>query len=127
MFGSQLGIAPALCVRVPPSNFLFVYGSLKRGEINFPVLARAGGRFVARGVTLRALPLLQGPRWRRLYDRPGVGERIAGEIFLVNSCAGWDLLDGFEGHPHGYRRRLEEVCLGGGRIVSAWIYFFVTE
>ncbi len=108
-------------------KLLFVYGSLKRGDTNFPVLARAGARFVALGETLVALPLLQGPRWRRLYDRPGTGRRVLGEIFSLETHKGWSILDAFEDHPHGYRRRCEWVCAPGGRIVRAWIYFFIQD
>lgn len=109
------------------SNLLFVYGSLKRGEVNFPVLVNAGARFLGAGMTRNSWPIEQGPLWRRLLDRPGVGEQVSGELFLVESEAGWQQLDEFEGHPHGYRRRLEEVIDHGEQVRLAWIYFYVSE
>lgn len=110
------------------SNFLFVYGSLKRGEVNFPVMISAGARFFGTGVTLCSWRIEQGPQWRRLLEQSGAGaERVTGELFVVESDAGWQLLDDFEGHPHGYRRRLEEVVDEAGQVRSAWIYFYVGE
>lgn len=108
-------------------NLLFVYGSLKRGEVNFPVMVNAGARFFSLGRTLRPLPIEQGPEWRRLLDRPGEGERVAGELFIVESEEGWRQLDDFEGHPHGYRRRLEDVVDEAEQVRAAWIYFYVGE
>lgn len=108
-------------------NLLFVYGSLKRGEVNFPVLLNAGGRYFGVGVTSRSWSIEQGPLWRRLLDQPGIGERVAGELFIVDSEEGWRQLDEFEGHPHGYRRRLEEVIDESQQVQLAWIYFYVSE
>ena len=105
-------------------RLLFVYGSLRRGGVNFSVLARLGARFICPGETLRAFPLVQGPRWRQLHDRPGVGARVRGELFEVRGEAAWAALDWFEEHPHGYRRRVEAVIDAAGAERPAWIYFF---
>lgn len=109
-------------------NLLFVYGSLKRGEVNFPVMIRVGAQFFAVGTTHRRLPIEQGPEWRRLLDRPGEGQRVTGELFVLESEEGWRQLDDFEGHPHSYRRRLEDVVVDETQqIRPAWIYFYVGD
>lgn len=108
-------------------NLLFVYGSLKRGEVNFPVMVKAGARFFSAGVTLRPWLIEQGPVWRRLLDEVGTGAGVAGELFVVESDEGWRQLDDFEGHPHGYRRRLEDVLDDQQQVRTAWIYFYRGE
>jgi gamma-glutamylcyclotransferase (GGCT)/AIG2-like uncharacterized protein YtfP len=116
---------PAGALVNDPSALLFAYGSLKRGEVNYPVALQAGARFCGLGRTLEPFPLDQGLRWLRLIDCPGVGQRVNGELFRVQTEQGWRVLDDFEGHPHGYRRRRVRVVDGAQRLVWAWVYFFV--
>lgn len=85
-------------------DLLFVYGSLKRGQVNHRQLGQA--RFVAdmRTVARFALRLIDG------YPALVPGERsIRGELHRLNQEQ-WAGLDEFEGD--GYRRALIELIDG---------------
>ena len=87
-------------------DFVFVYGTLKRG---FPYhesgMKRA--RFFGRCRTLEAYPLVVGGHWFSpiLLAEPGVGRRVIGEVYQVDD-AGLAELDSLEGGhlPTGYQR-----------------------
>lgn len=103
---------------------VFVYGTLKRGLGNYRVMMEAGGEFICEGVTATRFPLVeQGLPF--LLDRPGHGHQVQGEIFRVETPAGWRRLDCLEGHPNFYRRRLISIEGADGTLHDAWTYFVV--
>ncbi len=90
---------------------VFVFGTLKAG---FPNHHHNDGRLLGRFVTRERFPLyLAGERcspW--LLDMPGTGERVAGEVYLVDdpALARMDRLERTHA-PDGYRRR--EIMVEG--------------
>uniref|UniRef100_A0A0R3RRB8 Gamma-glutamylcyclotransferase family protein n=1 Tax=Elaeophora elaphi TaxID=1147741 RepID=A0A0R3RRB8_9BILA len=106
---------------------LFIYGTLKRGEPNAPIMAdvvTGMQRFVGTGKTVNAFPLIIASEYNIPFclDKPGIGNRITGELYEVDEQK-LKVLDEFEGHPTFYRRQSKEVEMDhNGTIVTAWIY-----
>jgi gamma-glutamylaminecyclotransferase len=94
----------------PGHTLVFVFGTLKQGFPNFATNRgrRVGGTFR----TLERLPLLLvGQRhvpW--LIHSPGLGERVAGEVYEVDAAtlAAMDELEGVS-RPDGYQRKALRV------------------
>jgi gamma-glutamylcyclotransferase (GGCT)/AIG2-like uncharacterized protein YtfP len=95
-------------------SLLFVYGTLRRNEVNHHLLA--GARYCGTFVT--------SPQYRMvdLGAYPGVVKNgatpIEGEVYLVNKQQMTDL-DRLEGYPHAYGR--EKIVTPWGK---AWIYLY---
>jgi gamma-glutamylaminecyclotransferase len=108
----------------PPAIPVFVYGTLKRGHHNHRLLDHAGATFVREARTARKFPLIvDGLPF--LYDRPGEGHSVRGELYLVDAPT-LERLDRLEGHPRFYKRRtiaLREVDSPKALHVAAWVYF----
>ena len=100
---------------------LFVYGTLRPGHENAPILENIGGEwlpgwvhgtFYARG-------------WGAAADFPGIvldkqGPRGDGYLFISDKLAAhWPMLDEFE---EGYDRVAVEVTMAEEQRVTAWIY-----
>lgn len=100
---------------------LFVYGTLRPGQENAPILETIGGEwlpgwvhgtFYARG-------------WGAAADFPGIvldknGPRVDGYLFTSDKLAAhWPMLDEFE---EGYDRVAVEVTTVEAQRVTAWIY-----
>ena len=106
---------------------VFTYGTLKRGEPNHDVLTtETNGRaeFVGSAVTTESYPLVVASRYNIpfLLDRPGLGHRVEGELYWVDTRM-LAALDDLESHPDFYVRREESVEKTGGEILRPWIYF----
>ena len=52
-----------------------------------------------------------------LFDVPGVGVRVKGEVFRVSNAT-LSSLDMLEGHPHFYRRRFTTVLPLSGEVAD---------
>jgi len=110
----------------PGCTLVFVFGTLKDG---FPNFAVNRGRRVGKSFrTLERRPLLlMGERhvpW--LIDSPGLGERVAGELYEVDAAAlaAMDELEGI-GRPDGYHRKalpVQAAAPGGDTVVLAQVY-----
>ncbi len=109
----------------PLRHLIFVYGTLKRGLINherYLALAEEHGaaRFVGGGVTTERFPLIVLPteRYSRqppaLLERRGVGNRVRGELFVVDdrTLEGLDILEGL--HVGQYYKGSVDVTLDEG-------------
>lgn len=98
----------------PGHTLVFVFGTLKSGFPNFAI--NRGRRVGAAFRTLDRHPLLLvGERhvpW--MIDSPGLGERVAGEVYEVDAAtlAAMDDLEGV-GRPDGYHRRALRVQSAG--------------
>lgn len=98
----------------PDKHLVFVYGTLKRGGRNHYWLN--GATFVAQARTVANYPLvINGLPY--LFDVPGVGVRIKGEVFLVSNAT-LRSLDMLEGHPFFYRRRFTTVLPLSGEVAD---------
>jgi gamma-glutamylaminecyclotransferase len=110
----------------PGGTLVFVFGTLKEGFPNFAI--NRGRRVGAAFRTLDRRPLLLiGERhvpW--LIDSPGLGERVAGELYEVDAAAlaAMDELEGV-GQPDGYHRkplRVQVATAGDDTVVLAQVY-----
>lgn len=87
-------------------NVLFVYGTLKRG-MHWNRKFMSGSTFVGRAITHRQYPLVVGACGvpYLIGDMPGAGERIRGEVWLVDDDT-LEGLDDYEGLGKGYYKRI---------------------
>jgi gamma-glutamylcyclotransferase (GGCT)/AIG2-like uncharacterized protein YtfP len=110
---------------------LFVYGTLRRGEMRHAILERHGARLLGEGRIEGTLVDL-GPH-------PGLigvprKEPVVGEIYAVDDLGRLlgetDRVEGFLGfgEPSSlYRRGVVSVSLGGGLSMMAWTYLFAGD
>lgn len=104
------------------SDYVAVYGTLKRGRHNNGYLLSS--QFVSKGTTVNKY---------RMEDRgiPYVFEGIPQNQVKVELWRVADSdkpgLDALEGHPHHYERKLVEIEAENGRKVTAWLYFGKVE
>src|SRR5262245_11739888 len=82
------------------AKYLFVYGTLKRGESNHTLLA--GQVFVREATTAPAYRLHDCGPHPALVEAAEHGRSIRGEVYLVQAAA-FDRLDILEGAPAVYR------------------------
>ena len=102
---------------------VFVYGTLKRG---CPLHAAISGcQFSGTYRTANRYPMLiAGPRYApMMLDQPGVGHRIIGELYVVDSLA-LSKIDGLEsiGTPGNLRISIDIEPFAGGAKRKAWAY-----
>jgi len=97
----------------PP--YLFVYGTLMRGEGNSNVMP-SGSKFVGEAQTEEGYELLDVGLPALREGGQGV---VIGELYEVNDSI-LRRLDLFEGHPSFYRR--DRIRLRGA-VSEAWCYF----
>lgn len=95
---------------------MFVYGSLKRGFQNNPLLGTA--TFVAEDRLLDHKMFSLGGYPGIIYY-PNKNLKISGELFVVDSPT-LTRLDQLEGHPNHYERKF--LTLASGR--RAWTYIY---
>lgn len=105
------------------TNMVFVYGTLKRGCGNHCVMEEAGGQFVTEATTSQLYPMeVHGLPF--LYESPGEGHHVRGEVFCITKPDGLKRLDRLEGHPGLYERKPIGLTDGAGNTFFAWTYFF---
>jgi gamma-glutamylaminecyclotransferase len=103
---------------------VFAVGTLKRG---FPLHERglAGAPFLGIYRTVQPFPLLIAGPWfaPMLLDRPGLGLRVMGELYLVDESmmAGLDELESV-GKPGNFRRLIQVERAGSGDIRPAFCF-----
>ena len=98
----------------PQEHLVFTYGTLRRGEPNHPLLARA--RFLGEAATLPHFALVDlGPFPAMIA---GGQTAVIGEVYAVDerTLARLDIL---EGHPRFYQRR--RIHLASGQEVEAYL------
>jgi gamma-glutamylcyclotransferase (GGCT)/AIG2-like uncharacterized protein YtfP len=101
-------------VASPDKSFLFVYGTLRRGEAAAHLLA--GAEFI--GEANIEARVIQHGQFTGLVAGEG---HVAGELFEVPTDL-FGRLDEYEGA--GYTRKLCEVVSGGSSL-TAWVYWLV--
>ncbi|KAG8057813.1 hypothetical protein GUJ93_ZPchr0002g26046 [Zizania palustris] len=111
------------------ATMVFVYGTLKRGFPNHPLLAAYGSPFAGAASTAAPVPLVIGP-----YSVPFLlpsgsssGRLVSGELYVAspNALADLDALEGT--HLGVYERRRLTVLVDGEREVEAEAYFANTS
>lgn len=101
-------------------NFLFVYGTLRRGHRDNPLLSAATFSGAAETVEHYALCLMNA--------KPLVTKRpvslITGEAYSVSDEL-LKTIDRVAGHPSTNKRELVSIRLENGQVVDAWLYFYI--
>ena len=108
---------------------VFAFGTLKRG---FPLHDRGltGAVFLGRCRTLDPYPMFVAGTWfaPMMLDQPGIGLRVAGELYEVDDGA-LALIDRLEsiGQAGNLRRTIMVELLDGGERHSAIVYMKSAE
>jgi pyruvate carboxylase len=103
-------------------DYLFVYGSLRRGGGNrFAELLQRSGQLVGGGkVQGRLYEIAEYPGLVRSEDQ---GRWVQGEVYRLITKSVWDALDEYEGPD--YRREIVEAYLDSGKRVRVAAYVYV--
>ena len=69
--------------------FIFVYGTLKKGERNEPLMKKVKTEFVGMAKTVEKWPMVIGTTFKTpaMLNNPGVGNQIVGRDLQKVSCA----------------------------------------
>jgi len=102
---------------------LFVYGTLKRGFHNHHYLL--GANFKTAATTVEKFPMVaRGIPY--LFNTPGEGTNIIGEIYEITDINMLRAMDRLEGHPDWYRRSPIKVT-DGTTEMEALVYFSLDQ
>ena len=111
---------------VAGSNFVMVYGTLKRGEPNHHwMLDKGTAEFIGLAETITPYPLVIASKYNipMLMDVAGKGRNVKGEVYKIDGVK-LSHLDVLEDYPKLYTRRLEKVrLLNEDKIIEAVVYF----
>ncbi|XP_022643442.1 putative gamma-glutamylcyclotransferase CG2811 isoform X2 [Varroa jacobsoni] len=115
--------------RAAMTHWVFVYGTLKKGEPSHHVITTKNNKvakFVSNGRTVHQFPLVIASSFNIPYllYKPGTGHRIHGEVYSVNDDM-LTALDDLENHPNYYVRQQEPVEISDGSILTPWVYFLI--
>jgi len=107
---------------------VFVYGTLKRGQMNHELLEsteRGNAKYICRAVTPERYPLVVGTRYNIpfMLNKPGTGPYILGEMYEVDNKM-LDTLDKLEDIAGGYysREMMMFNLFQYGKAVEAYVY-----
>ncbi len=102
---------------------IFIYGTLKSGEVNHRVLEHANAVYIQVGkTTLKIFSMVQG-MYPELYKNGD--EHVTGEVWSVPEDSIY-ILDAFEGHPVLYKRDLILIDIDG-ETIECQTYFKEVE
>lgn len=97
---------------------VFVYGSLRKGCRNSSLIARSIKRKKAYVKGILYDLMVGFPAFKETGDTKVIGELLEVKLYTLLG------LDGLEGHPTLYYRKLLPVFLEDGSEVTAWVYTF---
>ena len=107
-------------MRLNEKDYLFVYGTLKRGRTNHYLLQDAV--FVGEAVTKEKYAM-----YENVIPYVVKGKRVSpikGEVYEV-SLQTLKKVDLLEGHPRFYKReKVKVVLINSGKELNAWMYFW---
>ena len=103
---------------------LFVYGTLQKNGWNNHLLK--GAEFICEAITVDALPLVSGGI-PFLFNEPGTGHQVSGEVWVVPTAQMLDRLDRLERHPQWYRRTPIKVTNQAGEVLEVEAYMLSAE
>jgi len=108
---------------------LFVWGTLKKGQINHYYLENAV--FIGKGITKEKFIrtgfielYLCNDYYKNKFGRDCVN--IEGEIYLINEEE-LNRIDLLEGFPHLYKRRLVSIISENNKEYKCWMYYLERE
>nr|XP_054927107.1 gamma-glutamylaminecyclotransferase-like isoform X2 [Dermacentor andersoni] len=127
------GLTPSIGAFAQDTHIVFVYGTLKVGEMNHDVLTdpdNGMASLVGEAITTDKWPLVIWPSSSVPYmvDLKGEGYRVAGEVYTVDDKM-FAKLDEVESVPESYYRKMVDVELLTGHHddsdgpFKAWNYF----
>jgi gamma-glutamylaminecyclotransferase len=105
--------------RMPSTELVFVYGTLRKGGKYNAALRDA--IFLGSAQTQEQYALYRA-EYARLVKQESVSP-ITGEVYQVNPST-LSYLDEIEEHPDVYCREQVQVILENGQQVWAWVYFY---
>ncbi|BAP55003.1 hypothetical protein THII_0706 [Thioploca ingrica] len=99
---------------------IFVYGTLKKGQINHHLLCgpRGSSRIAPLPATAPGIVLHAGPHYPLAIR--GQGQAI-GEVYTITESV-LKKLDVLENHPNDYHREITPVIMAQGHRLLVWIY-----
>jgi len=105
-------------------SFIFVYGTLKRGDGNYFRLLhnKKGAEFVDEAITIKTYSMIQSGIPYVSKNDTKHKSNIQGEVFKVSDEVLYSL-DMLEGHPDWYYREKIPVKCTNGTVLNAFIYF----
>jgi gamma-glutamylaminecyclotransferase len=114
----------------PEAARIFAIGTLKAG---FPLHERGGlatARFLGAHRSVKPYPLVIAGRWYApmIFDEPGIGKRVTGELYEVGAecLAQLDRLESV-GVPGNFRRPIEIEPINGGAATTAFAFMKARE
>jgi gamma-glutamylcyclotransferase (GGCT)/AIG2-like uncharacterized protein YtfP len=106
-------------VNLPRTGLVFVYGTLMKKYWNHRRLGNS--KFIGNATTFDKYPMInRGIPY--LFNVPGRGHEIKGEVYHVTSPSIMEDLDHLEGHPHHYVRTRIKVDIEG-KETEVFVYF----
>lgn len=109
---------------------LAVYGTLRKGFGNYEVYLKneindGKAKFIGKGKTLNKYTMY-------CSGIPFVIEgketsNIMVEVYEINDNDVVRRIDILEGHPYVYRRKIVPIVLDNGKIIDAWLYFYIAN
>ena len=105
---------------ISSENYIFTYGTLKRGYGNNRCLSNS--EFVGEAISAGATYRLFSSGIPYLTECGSSGAKIKGEIFEP-TAEDFARCDRLEGHPYAYCRE-KRLFLVGDRAIEAWVYFY---
>lgn len=103
-------------------NYLFVYGTLMRGDENHEENLR-NEEFIAEGV-LADFALYELGSYPGIVER--VGDAVRGEVYLVSGDV-LGKIDFYEDEGIMYRRQKVSIQLADGSKIEAWTYVYLLD
>jgi gamma-glutamylcyclotransferase (GGCT)/AIG2-like uncharacterized protein YtfP len=100
--------------------YFFAHGQLRQGGRNQAIMADSESRGAAE--TEGAYALFKVNENAVITKRPV--SKIKGEVYDIKEEK-LSTLDRFEGHPRVCARELVPVRLDDGKVVDAWLYFYI--
>lgn len=102
---------------------VFVYGTLKKAYGNHRIISAFNGQFIGNAQTVNKFPLVvRGIPF--LYDVPGVGHHVQGEVWEVPTECVTGPMDQLEGHGRGFYERKTLLVKVGSQLMEVWAYFY---
>lgn len=111
---------------------VIVYGTLKRKRGNHKWLFGSDDLhdptvFIGHGTTVENLRMtISGIPYVYPGESPK-GHHLEVEVYDVPSLEARFNIDGLEGHPTHYTRRLTDVTLSNGNIITGWMYYIESD
>ena len=104
---------------------VFVYGTLKTGEVSESLMRKTGGTLIGEAETIGQYTMYGNSGWFPRVYKHRVTSPIRGELWSIDAdlCV---ILDNYEGHPEFFKREKVLVVCGGSQF-SAWMYFIQSE